>query len=98
MRNGSEAISEAEGMQDYPRHQERFERVFLRQGVEIREARQEDFRRVPVLAYSLMEARLVEPEQGWVFYEVTPPGVMTEGEAMAQRRALEGQPIDRTKI
>ena len=78
-----------------------FEVVMLKNGVSDLTAAVEDFKRVKVTATSPMEAMLskeVAAEKGHRALFAAPQGVMTEPEIMARRRAMEGAPVDKSKI
>lgn len=85
----------------YPQHTEDFEVVMLKNGVSELEAKPEDIKRVPVTANNTLAAQMDESVQNEKEHHavfVSKPGVPTDLETHAQRRALEGPPIDKTKI
>lgn len=78
-----------------------FEVVMIREGVSDLTATTEDLKRIPVEAADPIGA-VMSPEvagaKGWRPMFAAPPGVPTEPEIMARRRALEGPVVDKSKI
>jgi hypothetical protein len=78
-----------------------FEVVMIRDGVNDLTATTEDLKRIPVQAIdpiSAVTSKEVAAVKGWRPMFAAPPGVPTEPEIMARRRALEGPVVDRSKI
>ena len=89
------------GNENWPIHKEAFEVVMLRDGVSQMLAEEKDLRRVSVEASDTLQAQMhddVRKEKGWHPIGVAKPGILIESEVMARRRALEGPPIDRSKL
>jgi hypothetical protein len=80
---------------------QQFEVVMIRDGVSELTATSDDLKRIAVQAVdpiSAVTSKEVAAVKGWRPMFAAPPGVPTEPEIMARRRALEGPVVDRSKI
>jgi hypothetical protein len=84
---------------NYPTHLENFEVVLIKKGVSDLSAKPEDFKRVPVQASNPLQAQTKDEAQvdGYHVLFAAKPGVLTDPEIMANRRAID-PPTDPTKL
>ena len=86
---------------NFPTHTELFEVVLLKDGTNEMKANTEDFRRVPIEASSPLQAQMSDKVlvEGYHSIFATKPGILTDPEVMARRRAMDGESkVDRTKL
>lgn len=85
---------------NYPHRQEDFEVVLIKEGVSDLDAKPDDFKRVPVSASSPLQAEMDDKckVKGYRTMFTAKPGVLTDPEIQARRRALEGPTTDKSKI
>lgn len=85
---------------NYPKHLEDFEVVLIKDGVSDLSAKPDDFARVAVQAENPIAAQMRDEakKKGFRVLFAAKPGVMTDPEIQARRRAMEGPPIDRSKL
>lgn len=84
-----------------PQRTEAFDVVLIKNGVAPHTAKSADFKRVRVTGTDTIDAltsEIVGAEKDYRPLFATPPGAITEPEAMARSRELEGPATDRSKI
>lgn len=78
--------------ENYPKRIESFEVVMIRKGKHPGNCAQDDYKRVPVSAENPLQAMMsdeVTREKDFVAQSAVPPGMMTDGEINARRRAMD---------